>query len=100
MTLSLSSCFRVFVFPFVRPLFFLLVSLRFPLVLKSFNGVSRQFKGCLRFSGSFKDISRKFQGCFKEVSRVFEGSLKGVSRKFHECFKEVSRLFQGSFKSV
>ena len=26
--------------------FFLLVSLKFLLVLKSFNGVSRQFKGC------------------------------------------------------
>ena len=34
---------RSFVCPFVRPLFFLLVSLEFYLVLKSFNGVSRNF---------------------------------------------------------
>ena len=49
-------CFRVF----VRPLFFLLVSLKFLLVLKSFNGVSKQFKQCLKFNGSFKAVSRKF----------------------------------------
>ena len=28
--------------------------------LKSFNGVSRVFKGCLKFKGSFKDVSRQF----------------------------------------
>ena len=67
---------RLFVFPSVRPLFFLLVSLKFLLVLKSFNEVSRQFKGCL-----------KFQGCFKEVIRVLTENLKGVSRKFRGCFK-------------
>ena len=39
--------------------FFLLVSLKFLLVLKSFNGVSRQFKGCLKIKGSFKDVSKK-----------------------------------------
>ena len=39
---------------------FLLVSLNFLLVLKSFNGVSRQFKECLKFNGSFKAVSRKF----------------------------------------
>ena len=50
------SCFRVF----VRPLFFLLVSLMFLLILKSFNGVSRQFKECLKFNGSFKAVLRKF----------------------------------------
>ena len=37
-----------FLFPFVRTLFFLLVSLKFLLVLKSFNGVSRKIEGCLR----------------------------------------------------
>ena len=58
---------RLFVFPFVRPLFFLLVSLKFLLVLKSFNGVSRQFKECLKFNGSFKEVLRVFQGCFKDV---------------------------------
>ena len=47
------SCFRP------SP-FFLLVSLKFLLVLKSFNGVSRQFKECLKFNGSFKAVSRKF----------------------------------------
>ena len=51
---------RVSVCPSVRPLFFLLVSLKFLLVLKSFNGVSRQFKECLKFNGSFKAVSRKF----------------------------------------
>ena len=35
--------------------------------LKSFNGVSRKFKGCLKFKGRFKNVS----GCFKEVSRDF-----------------------------
>ena len=45
----------------VRPsLFFLLVFLKFLLVFKSFNDVSRVFKGCLKFKGSFKDVSRKF----------------------------------------
>ena len=62
--------------------------MKFLLVLKSFNGVSSQFKGCLRCNGSFKDISR-----------VFQGSLKGVSGKFEGCFnKSVSRKFQGNFK--
>ena len=51
---------RSFVFLSVRPLFFLLVSLKFLLVLKSFNGVSRQFKECLKFNGSLKAVSRKF----------------------------------------
>ena len=58
----------------------------FLLVLKSFDGVSRQFKECLNLNGSFKGVSRVFQGCFK-----------GVSRKFQECFKKVSRVFQESF---
>ena len=57
------------------------MSLKFPLVLKCFNGVSRPFKVCLRFKGSFKDVSNK--------------SVQGVSRKFLECFKEVSENFQG-----
>ena len=74
--------------PSVRPCvpFFLLVSLKFSLVLKSFNDVSRLSKGCLKFKGSFKDVSRKFLGCFQKVSRVFTGSFKGVSRKFQQCF--------------
>ena len=49
----------LFVRPFVRPsvvIFFLLVSLKFFLVLKSFNGVSRKFKGCLKFEGGFKEV--------------------------------------------
>ena len=54
-----------------------------------FLGVSRKFRGCL-----------KFQGCFKRVLRVFQGSFKSVSRKFQECFKEVSGKFQGCFKNV
>ena len=54
------------------------MSLKFLLVLKSINGVSRLFKGCL-----------KCKGCFKEVLRVFTESFKGVSRKFKGCLKEV-----------
>ena len=65
-------------------LFFLLVSLKFLLVLKSFNGASRLFKVCLKFKRSFKDV----EGSFKGVE-----SFKGASRKFQECFKEVSRVF-------
>ena len=64
---SVFSCVRVFI-PF-----FSLVSLKFPLILKGFNVVSRQFKWCLKFIGSFKDVS----------------SFKGVSWKFQGCFKEV-----------
>ena len=62
------------------------MSLKFLLVLKSFNGVARQFKKCLKFNGSFK-----------EVLRVFAESFKCASRKFKGCFKEVSRVFQESF---
>ena len=86
MTLSLSVCVRVFV---LLSLFFLLVSLKFLLALKCFNCVSRLFKGCLKFKGSFK-----------EVLRVFTESFKGVSRKFYGCFKEISRVFQESLKGV
>ena len=68
-----TQCVRVSVCPCFRPFFFLLVSLKFPLVLKGFIVVSRQFKGCLKFIGSFKDVS----------------SFKGVSWKFQGCFKEV-----------
>ena len=52
-----TQCVRVSVCMFAAP-FFLVVS--FSLVLKSFNGVSRMFKGCLKFIGSFKNISKKF----------------------------------------
>ena len=79
-----------------QPTTFLLVSLKFLLVLKSFDGVQRQFKECLDFNGSFKEVlgcfkgvSRMFQGCLKGVSRVSQGSFKSVSRKFQECFLEV-----------
>ena len=88
MTLSLSSSVR----PFVRPLFFSLVSLKSVEHLechkasKSAKGtqwesmcISRVFQGCI------KGDSRKFQGSFKVVSRVFQGCFKGV----HGCFKGV-----------
>ena len=108
MTLSLNPCFRVFVFP--SP-FFLLFSLESYLVLKSFNGVSRKFQGCLKFqgcfeevlrvfTGNFRGVSRKFQKCLKEVSRVFQGSFKSVSRKFQGCFKNVSRVFQVKIEGI
>ena len=48
---------RVFVF---SSLFFLLVSLKCLLLLKSFNCVSRQFKEFLKFNGGFKAVSRMF----------------------------------------
>ena len=62
MSSSRSDVVTQFVFPSVRSSvpFFLLVSLKFLLLLKSFNGVSRQFKECLKFNGSFKAVSRKF----------------------------------------
>ena len=61
MSSSRSDVVTQFVRVSVRPSpFFLLVSLKFLLVLKSFNGVSRQFKECLKFNGSFKAVSRKF----------------------------------------
>ena len=63
--------------------FFLLVSLKFFLVLKSFNAVSRKFKGCLRFKGSPKGV---YRGSFKSVSRKFQGSFKRFSKKFQGCF--------------
>ena len=53
MSSSRSDIVTQFVRSSVRP-FFSLVSLKFLLVLKSFNGVSRLFKG------GFKDVSRKF----------------------------------------
>ena len=67
MTLSLS----VFVRSSFRPTFFLLLSLEFLLVLKSFNGVLRLFKEYLKFKGSFKDVSRMLQGSFKGAPRDF-----------------------------
>ena len=79
MTLSLSLSVRPFVRPSVRTLFFLLMSLKFLLVLKSFNGVSRLFNGCL------KEVSRMFQGS----KRVFQESFKVVSRKFHRSYPNI-----------
>ena len=95
--MSLSSFFRSFVLPFVRNLFFLLVSLEFVVHLECQQGDSRCLKGVSQvfrvFQESFTGVSRKFQECFKEVSRVFQESFTGVSRKFKCCFKEVSMVF-------
>ena len=49
------------------------------LLLKSFNDVSRMFKGNLKFTGCFKDVSRKFFECLQKIPRVFQRSLKGGS---------------------
>ena len=68
---------------FVHP-FSLLVSLEFLLILKCFNGVSRPFKGCLNFKGSFEEVLRVFTESFKG----FQGNLKSVSRKFQECSRK------------
>ena len=67
MTLSLGVSVRSFVLPSV-PFFF-----KFLVVLKSFNGVSRLFKGYLEFKGTFKNVSRKSYGCLQKISRVFPG---------------------------
>ena len=79
--------------PFVLPSipFFLLVSLKFLLVLKSFNSVSWLFNGYLKFKESLKDVSWLFAENFKEVSRVFKGSFWEISRVFQEAFEGVSR---------
>ena len=74
----------------VRPF----VTKEFFLSLKSFNCVSRVFKGCLMFKGSFKDVWRKFQGCLEKVLRVYTKSFRSVSRKFQLRLKEVSRVFE------
>ena len=89
---KISVCFRVSVFP---SLFFLLMSLKFLLVLKCFNGVSMVFQGRLKYVWSLKEVSRMFQ---TKVLRVFTESFRGVYRNFSGCFKEVFRVFQGSFR--
>ena len=84
------------------------MSLKFFVVLKSFNGVSREFKGCLKFKGDFKEVlrvftesfmgvSRKFQGLFKESSRVIQGSLMEISRVFQESLKVFSSSIDWCF---
>ena len=98
MTLSLSSCFR----PSVRPSpFFLLVPMEFSLILKSFHGVARKFKGCLKFKGCFKEVLKGpchrnffFPFVFLKFLLVLK-SFKGVSRQFKECLK-----VNGSIKAV
>ena len=93
MTFSLSSCIREFMCSCVCVSLFSFSVLRVCsalfLVLESFNGVSRKFKGF---------FSRKFQGSFEEVLCVFQLGFKGVYRKFQGWFKEIKRVFQGSFK--
>ena len=65
MSSSRSDVVTQFVFSFVFlfvcvSLFFLLLSLKVLLVLKSVNGVSMQFKECLKFNRSFKEVLRVF----------------------------------------
>ena len=60
MSSSRSDVVTKCVCPCVRPsFFFLLLSLKFLLVLKGFNDASRVFRGCLKFKGCLKDIPRK-----------------------------------------
>ena len=99
MTLSLSLSVRPSVRLFVRSS----VTNELFLSSNSFNGISREFKGCLKLKGCLS----KFQGCFKKVIRVFTESFNGVSRKVQGCFTEVSRVFtevsrvfHGSFREV
>ena len=56
------------------------MSLKFLLVLKSFNGISRLFKVCLKFQGCFKEVSGK-------ISRVSPESFMGGSTKIEGSFK-------------
>ena len=91
-TLSLS--------PFIRVYFFLLMSFKFLLVLKSFNGVSRQFKECFNFKGSFKSVSRLFQGSVREISWVFfcniftniTFQLNGLSKVLNKLLSSLSTV--------
>ena len=80
---------------FVRPSLFLFLEL-FSSPFKSFNGVSRNIKRYLKFTGCFNEVSRRFLRSL----RVFSVSVKGVSRNFKGCFKEVSRVFQGNLKGM
>ena len=57
MSSSRSDVVTQCVLPFVP---FFSVSLKFSLVIQSFDGVSRLFKGYLKFKESFKDVSGKF----------------------------------------
>ena len=70
MSSSRSDVVTQFVRPFVTKEFFF--------SLKSFNGVSRKLKGCL-----------KLKGCFMEILLMFQGSFEGVYNKFLGSFKEV-----------
>ena len=64
--------------------------------LKSFNDVSRKFKGCLkferRFQERFKCASKKIKGHIKEflkgVQKYLKEVKKVVSERFPCCFKE------------
>ena len=69
---AMSSSRSVVVTQFVG----LSVTNEFFLSPKRFNGVSRKFKGCL-----------KFEGCFMEVLRMCQGSYECVYRKFQVKFK-------------
>ena len=81
-------------------------------VTKSFQCVSRKFKGCIEtisrvFQESFQGVSgvflKVFEGSSKAVLKPFQDSfwwvstLPGVLWKFQQCFnKSVSMKFQGS----
>ena len=73
------------------------------------NGVSRNFKACLKFKECFTEVSsmvfeRVFQGYFEKVfmgvSRKNEGFFNGVLWGFQDYLKEVHREFLGSSKGV
>ena len=64
-------------------------------VQKSFNEVSRKFKGCLKFEGCFKEVLRIFTEKFKEVPMKFKGCFKNVLRKIEGHLTVVLRGFQG-----
>ena len=61
----------------------------------SFDGVSREFQGCLKvdwmvFWGSFKEVSIKFKGVFPEYFKEIEKNRKGVL----SVSNDVSRLLR------
>ena len=42
-------------------------------------GVSREFKGCLKFKGNIKNVSKKFLESFKEK---FQGKITVVAQEY------------------
>ena len=73
--------------------------------LEFFQDISREFKGCFKFSnasivcqGSFKIASNNYQVCIMCVPRLFEIGFMVVPKMFQICSKEIARVFLKYFK--